>query len=103
MSFTVETMRKVNYEPFGTVNVKHSRYEAASELQLNSVHAGCIRSTDYDHHQILVDQLTICPVHTEMPVSYVCIRMVASNAQMEAKTSASQLYADVIRCLQDTE
>ena len=43
------------------VNVKPPRCEAASELQLNSVHAGCIGSTDHD--QILVDQLTVCPAH----------------------------------------
>ena len=65
------------------------------------VHAGCIGFTDYD--QILVDQLTVCPAHTQISVSYVCIGMQTSNAQMGAKTSASHSYAVVIRNLQDTE
>ena len=48
MRFAVETMQKVNYEPFGKYHVKLPKCEAASELQLSSVDAGCIGSTDYD-------------------------------------------------------
>ena len=90
MRFAVETMQKVNYEPFGKYHVKLPKCEAASELQLSSVHAGCIGST-----QILVDSLTVCPEHTQKSVSYVCIRMQASNSQVGARTS---LLHSICRC-----
>ena len=59
MRFVVEIMQKLNF----LVNVKLPRCEAASELQLIAVHAGCICSTDYD--QILADclehkQISVC-------------------------------------------